>query len=153
MKLPALSALLSSFLKLIPITWASLKRKVRFLLKTPHHLYLGAKSERIAVSYLKRSGHKILSRNYSTRFGEIDIVSSHRGFVIFSEVKSGIVHSGFYPRDKVDARKREKLYLVADTFLKKYKLTGSPVRFDIIEVNFKSAYDRKPEVIHLKGEL
>ena len=128
-----------------------LRRKAHSRSRTPHHLSLGARAERIALSYLKRKGYRLLTRNYKTSAGEVDIVAKHRGEIIFVEVKSGISHPPFYPRDKVDEKKRRKIVQVAETYLRRKGLSRAKVRFDILEVSFKTSNDQKPRITHLEG--
>ena len=47
----------------------------------------GAWGEDCAAAYLRRRGYRILARNYSCRFGEIDIIAADRHYVVFVEVK------------------------------------------------------------------
>ena len=47
----------------------------------------GAWGEDCAAAYLRRHGYRILARNYSCRFGEIDIIAADRHYVVFVEVK------------------------------------------------------------------
>jgi len=47
----------------------------------------GAWGEDYAAVYLRRHGYRILTRNYSCRFGEIDIIASDQHYVVFVEVK------------------------------------------------------------------
>src|SRR5574340_126042 len=49
---------------------------------------IGTKGEQLAVGFLKRSGYKILQRNYRCRSGEIDIICYDRGTIVFVEVKT-----------------------------------------------------------------
>jgi len=117
--------------------------------KTPRHLLLGKKGERLAVSYLRRKHHRILARNFTTKLGEIDIVSRRGGTIVFTEVKSSVRAVGFAPRDRVSISKRRKLEQLSLIFLQRMRLGDPPVRFDIIEVNFKHEKDPKPEIVHL----
>jgi putative endonuclease len=48
----------------------------------------GMIGENIACDFLVKKGYKILSRNYSTKFGEIDIVAIQKGVTVFVEVKT-----------------------------------------------------------------
>lgn len=48
---------------------------------------IGNESETVAANYLVRHGHEIVERNWRTRWCEIDIVSSKRGTLYFTEVK------------------------------------------------------------------
>lgn len=59
-------------------------------LKNFSHLtsYLkGLKSEKIAINYLKNNAWKILSKNYKTKVGEIDIIAYKDNVIVAFEVK------------------------------------------------------------------
>ena len=49
---------------------------------------LGDIGENIACNFLKRRGFEILERNYSKKWGEIDIVTKRAGLIHFIEEKS-----------------------------------------------------------------
>ena len=48
----------------------------------------GRAGEAAAAAHLRRSGYKIVARNYRVREGEIDIVAEHSGDLVFVEVKA-----------------------------------------------------------------
>jgi ribonuclease HII len=48
---------------------------------------IGDFAEDTAASYLKSQGHKILERNWKTKYCEIDIVSKYRQTIYFNEIK------------------------------------------------------------------
>lgn len=48
---------------------------------------LGAWGEKKAANYLRLHGYKIVDMNCRYRQGEIDIVASKRGYIVFVEVK------------------------------------------------------------------
>ena len=73
----------------------------------------GAWGEECAAAYLRRRGYRILARNYSCRFGEIDIIAADRHYVVFVEVKlrasDRFVRAGAYvtrPSRRASARRR-----------------------------------------------
>ena len=49
---------------------------------------IGELGEAAAERFLKRRGHRIVTVNYRTYGGEIDIVSVHKGTLVFTEVKT-----------------------------------------------------------------
>ncbi len=51
-------------------------------------LQTGAAGERIAKEYLRAKGYEILDANWSTTFGELDIVARQAGVLVFVEVKT-----------------------------------------------------------------
>lgn len=48
---------------------------------------LGNEKEAYAKDYLICLGYEILTMNYYTKFGEIDIIALHQGMLVFVEVK------------------------------------------------------------------
>ena len=47
----------------------------------------GDNAERIAEAFLNRQGLKLVARNYRCRFGEIDLIMTHQGTLVFVEVR------------------------------------------------------------------
>jgi len=108
----------------------------------------GQKSENIAEKYLKSKGFKILAKNYRTKAGEIDIIAIKNKTLVFVEVKSEIEKINFSAEEKVDSKKKIKIFKVAEHFLVKNlkKLRKiEDIRFDVIVVRFDNT---KEEVIH-----
>ena len=105
---------------------------------TPKHLYVGAFGEKKAASLLKRSGYRIIARNFCKYKKEIDIIAENKDFIVFCEVKSRITNEFLMkkygrPLDAVNYYKRKNIISGAKIFLSSYK-TEKQVRFDIIEV-------------------
>ena len=48
---------------------------------------IGDTAEDAAAEYLVRAGHKIIDRNWKTKYCEIDIVSEYKNIIYFTEVK------------------------------------------------------------------
>lgn len=48
----------------------------------------GRIGEKIAENVLKNKGYRIIKRNFSTRFGEIDLICRNGGITVFVEVKT-----------------------------------------------------------------
>ena len=94
----------------------------------------GKKGEDIACAYLKRSGYRIMNRNYKTDVGEIDIIATDEHTVIFVEVKSRTTDGFGMPSEAVNYMKRNKINQVASQYIKKFMLFGADIRFDVIEV-------------------
>ena len=88
----------------------------------------GAWGEDYAAAYLRRHGYRILTRNYSCRFGEIDIIASDRHYVVFVEVKlrasDRFVRAGAY----VTPAKQARIRTAAEHD------TPLQPRFDVIEI-------------------
>lgn len=99
----------------------------------------GNRGEEIAVEFLKRRGHKIIERNYTTRLGEVDIITrAPSGEICFIEVKSETTPVS--APLKLDRRKRAKIKTTALDFLSRHKWARNlPTRFDFIWVNLEES--------------
>ncbi len=95
--------------------------------------FLGALGEVYAARYLRERGYTILSANYRTRFGEIDIVAKKDETMIFTEVKTRGRGMIAQPMESVDRRKQRRLSLAAAQYLKR-EPPDTATRFDVIEV-------------------
>jgi putative transposase len=95
---------------------------------------LGDHGEDLAAAALKQQGYKILERNYVTPLGEIDLVARQGKTVVVVEVKTRKSTRFGSPQEAVSATKQGRLRRLADYYLKAKRLTGSPVRFDVVAV-------------------
>lgn len=87
----------------------------------------GNSGENLASKYLKGLNHKIIARNYRSRYGEIDIISSSNNCIYFIEVKTRSSDAKGLPHEAVDYRKLDHMKKAAQQFLlkkpyKEYKL-------------------------------
>lgn len=101
----------------------------------PRHR-LGGRGEELAVEFLQRRGYRLLSRNYRTPWGEVDLIARHRGYVVFIEVKARRSSSFGLPQEAVHAAKQEKLRAAAAHYLQEQGLEEMPVRFDVVAIRF-----------------
>ena len=99
-----------------------------------HALAVGKTGEDIAVNFLKRSGYRIVQRNYKNKLGELDIVAYDRETIVFIEVKTRTSLSFGYPQEAVTQFKQKQLNRVALSYLKQYNLLHKSVRFDIVSI-------------------
>lgn len=94
----------------------------------------GDAGERIAEKYLKKSGYRIISRNFKTAAGEIDLIVTDDETLIFIEVKARSSDEYGMPCEAVDLKKQRKINVVAGQFIKRNMYFGAAVRFDVVEV-------------------
>lgn len=95
---------------------------------------VGVKGEICAASLLQKKKYKILSQNYKTRVGEIDIIAGQGDTIVFVEVKKRESLAFGRPCEAVNARKQAKIRRVAEEYLVRNNLLEKQVRFDVIEV-------------------
>lgn len=114
-------------------------------------LALGKKGENLAEKFLFQQGLKILSRNYRTSQGELDIIAQSRQEIIFVEVKTRSSQKFGSPVEAVNHRKQEKLKQVAQAYLTAHRLENCPIRFDVVAIEVFPQGESKIE--WLKGVL
>ena len=95
---------------------------------------LGDVGEDLAAAALKKQGYKILARNYVTPLGEIDLIAQKGRTVVVVEVKTRKSLRFGSPQESVSLTKQKRLRRLADYYLKDKRLTGVPVRFDVVAV-------------------
>jgi putative endonuclease len=95
----------------------------------------GVWGEQAAARFLRRQGYKILVRNYSSKWGEIDLVCRHQDTLVFVEVKARAMDAWAAPATAVTATKQRRLIRTAYAYLQELKRDDIPVRFDVVEVD------------------
>jgi putative endonuclease len=111
---------------------------------------LGKHGEECACRELERRGYAILERRHRTRFGEIDIIATDRGVLVFVEVKARRTTTYGPPAEAVTWQKQRRLVGLAQMYLATSRLTNVPCRFDVVSVWFRRGSE-KPQVEVLKG--
>jgi len=102
------------------------------------HIELGKLGEKMAAEYLKKSGYKILERNWRFKKNEIDIVAMHENKLVIVEVKTRTTLEFGTPEEAVSLKKQRFLIRAVNEFVNQKNLENE-VRFDIIAVNPNSA--------------
>lgn len=91
--------------------------------------------EEIAVSFLKRKGYQILERNWrSKQWGEIDVIATENGQLVFVEVKTRIGDRFGYPEEAIDERKLHALKRAGRFYQESHPSTPEALRIDVIAV-------------------
>lgn len=106
----------------------------------------GDLGEQKACEYLKNKEYKIIEKNLSYKFGEVDIVAIKEGVLTFFEVKARNNLNFGLPSEAVDSKKIEKIRKVASYYISKTHLDYSEVSFDILEV-----YLKENRINHIEG--
>ncbi len=94
----------------------------------------GQESEIIAAGYLKKKGYKIITRNYRTKLGEIDIIAQEKDTIVFVEVKARRSWRFGNPKGALTPEKQRKISMVALCYLKANKQTRAKARFDVVAI-------------------
>ena len=95
---------------------------------------LGVKGERLALQFLRRRGYKIITRNFSCRFGEIDIIARQGKTTVFVEVKTRSSCQFGLPEDSIRRDKIRHLLHSAQFYIKNYANPEEDFRFDVVSI-------------------
>jgi putative endonuclease len=80
----------------------------------------------------------VLTRNYKTTGGEIDLVCRHGDVLAFVEVRTRADETFGRPAETIDARKEDALRHAARRYLELLKRDDITYRFDAVEVKLKT---------------
>ena len=111
------------------------------------HRNLGAWGEEQATKYLKKQGCRILERNFSCRFGEIDLIAADRQYLRFVEVKLRKSDAFARAAEFVDWRKQSRLRTAAELWLSQHETELQP-RFDVVEIYAPQGVETKKPIIN-----
>ncbi|MGH8164001.1 MAG: YraN family protein [Rhodanobacteraceae bacterium] len=93
----------------------------------------GAEFEQRALAHLQQAGLRLITRNFNTRFGEIDLVMRDSDVLVFVEVRHRRDRSFGGAVASVGTAKRERLQRAAQLFLQAHpSLAAAPCRFDVV---------------------
>jgi putative endonuclease len=94
----------------------------------------GKAGEDFAVSYLKRQGFQILTRNFRIRGGELDIVAIDKDTLVFIEVKTRSSGDFGTPLEAIGYYKMRSLIKTAEFYKMKYRNLPELMRIDAVSV-------------------
>jgi putative endonuclease len=98
----------------------------------------GKTGEDLACAELERRGYAILARRHRSRFGEIDIIASSRGDIVFAEVKARAGDEFGGSAAAVTPSKQRRIAQMAVDYLARHQLHDRPCRFDVVTVDLSS---------------
>lgn len=109
---------------------------------------LGFLAENLAARYLEKRGYAIIELNYRKPWGEIDIVASKQGILVFVEVKANRkIIAGFEPELRANRSKIDKVIRTARTYLAERRYNSAQEwQVDIITIGL----DEPREVAKIK---
>jgi putative endonuclease len=107
---------------------------------------LGRTGEKHAERFLRREKkYLIVTRNYRSPIGEIDLVAVDGKTIVFVEVKTRTTTDHADPQDAVNAGKRERIARGAEYFLRQTRSEDRPCRFDILAITKNERGDLQVE--------
>ena len=110
---------------------------------------IGDYGENLALELLLNKNHKLLTRNFRKRNGEIDLITKIDDILVFTEVKTRYSNKYGYPLESVNNSKQNTIKNTASYFIYLNNLYNINVRFDVIEI-FLNNYDESHKIIHIE---
>ena len=105
---------------------------------------IGKYGEDKAAEYLKENGYAIITRNWRTRSGEIDIIAYKNETIVFVEVKALPNGTMDMIQKELNHQKRERILKTSKRFMLNHRqYSNSYVRYDVIVIDmpgFESVY-------------
>jgi putative endonuclease len=96
---------------------------------------LGRWGEKHCQRFLKRKGLKTLTRNFSCKTGEIDLIMvAPDRTIVFVEVRTRADESFGSVESSITAPKKARLLRTARYFLTTHNIDDRPYRFDVITI-------------------
>ena len=113
---------------------------------------IGILGEKLAGEFLESKGYRVKCKNFRTPFGELDIVAKHKNSLVFIEVRSRTTSSLGPPFESITRCKQIHIIKNAMFYLKRYGLTDSACRIDIISVKLDSRH-RLEKIDHIENAV
>jgi len=103
-----------------------------------HKLNLASAGEKIAAHYLSEIGYTLVSCNYHSTYGEIDIIAKDKNELVIAEVKTRSSASEKNAENSISISKQKKLTSSAQQFLaEREDFAELSVRFDALIVIYR----------------
>lgn len=95
----------------------------------------GKQAEDIAAAHLNKQNIKIITRNFHSRFGEIDLIGLDKDILTFIEVRYRKNERLLNAIETIDQHKCKKIIKTSEAFLNKHKKYQSYYcRFDVVTI-------------------
>lgn len=108
----------------------------------------GQQIEQQVAKYLQKQGLKLITRNFHSRGGEIDLIMQDQNSLVFIEVryrKSGRFGSAL---ESVNNKKQSRIIHTAECYLQQNTDRFQTYRFDVVAV---SPCDKGPQIEWIKN--
>jgi putative endonuclease len=111
---------------------------------------LGQWGEKRCEKFLRRKGFKTLTRNFSCKTGEIDLIMvDSDGSIVFIEVRTKTNEEFSDVESSITLAKKTRLKRAAKYFLASREIKNRPFRFDVIAIVL--GQEGSPEIRHYEN--
>jgi len=95
---------------------------------------VGRLGEKLARNFLKKKGYRIRETGYRCSRGEMDIVATKKGCLVFAEVRTRSSPDFGTPEESITEAKKGRLVATALTYLSTHKGLPEQWRIDVVAV-------------------
>ncbi len=106
----------------------------------------GLSGEDLASDHFERAGYQVVARNFRCKGGELDLVATRPGLLVFCEVKTRANDRFGSPAEAVGYAKQARLRRLAAQWLSEHKPGAVDIRFDVVSVIVR---DGRCELTHI----
>ncbi len=106
--------------------------------------------ENLALKHLKNKGFKFIDRNYSCRFGEIDLIMRERNTLVFVEVKTRWSKKYGTPEEAVTPYKLKSIVTTAHHFVSSNPKLPKSLRIDVIAIQV-NGFGKQLSINHIQN--
>jgi putative endonuclease len=115
----------------------------------------GELGEKLARDYLKKKGYRVVETNFNCRRGEIDIVTKHKDWMVFVEVRSKSTFGFGTPEESITTGKKRRVKAAVYYYLSQLEKQPKYWRIDVIvmEIDENGKASRLEHIQSAIGEL
>jgi putative endonuclease len=96
--------------------------------------HVGKTGEALAAKYLEDRGYQIIEQNFTSRYGELDLVARDGDSIVFVEVKTRTSSAFGEPEDSVTPEKLERIINTALLWLQANPDQPDDWRIDVVAI-------------------
>ena len=94
----------------------------------------GIHGEKLARDFLEERGHRIIETNYRCPEGEIDIITRHKNFLIFIEVRTKKSLAFGSPEESITTAKKKRLRAIVSYYRQTHSDLPQLYRIDVVAI-------------------
>jgi putative endonuclease len=113
---------------------------------------LGRWGEKVAAAHLAQKDYAILEMNTRTPYGEIDLIASKDGVIVFVEVKTRTSATFGLPEESINQRKQAHILSSAEHYIQQHPEIESSWRIDVISIQ-RFGGNRPPLITHFENAV
>lgn len=116
-----------------------------------HKSNIGILGEDIAESFLRSKRYDILSRNFHSRYGELDIVAQDGSTLVFVEVKTRIGDSYGLPQYAITKKKIHDITMCGQYYSLLHPALPKSLRIDVIAIRLDPESKQPRSIEHFSN--